>query len=28
VLIKKGEIIRKISEDKLIDELIAEIERM
>lgn len=28
VLIKKGEIVRKISEDKLIDELIAEIERM
>lgn len=28
VLIKKGEIIRKIPEDKLIDELIAEIERM
>lgn len=28
VLIKKGEIIRKISEDRLIDELIEEIERM
>ena len=28
VLIKKGEIIRKIPEDRLIDELIAEIERM
>lgn len=28
VLIKKGQIIRKIPEDKLIDELIAEIERM
>ena len=28
VLIKHGEIVRKISEDKLIDELVAEIERM
>jgi len=28
VLIKKGEIIRKVPEDRLIDELIAEIERM
>ena len=28
VLIKKGEIIRKVSEERLIDELIEEIERM